>query len=107
MARARKKNGYLIAAIVLLVALILAFSNPGLSDFKNWYQENRAAVAKGSSTGLFGELKSAGGKLIGSIVSSDYVRVNVGIFSLYNSRNGDGRVVSSYLGIARSFVKIK
>jgi hypothetical protein len=106
MARARK-NSYLVLSLVLVVALLLALTNPGLSDFKNWYQLQSEQSAKAGSSGVVGDLAGAFGKLTGAAVSNAYQRTNLGLCSLFRSHDNKGAVRSSYLGFFRTFVKIK
>ncbi len=104
MARARRKNSYLILATVLLVALVLALTNPGTSDFKLWTQTSaKNETNKKTGFTFLGDLSGA----VAGVASSAYTRANFGLFSVYKSRNGKGVVIHSYLGIARTFISLK
>jgi hypothetical protein len=107
MARSPKKNSYLVTALVLFAALVLALMNPGMPEFKEYYQDAAAASARQSASGGMGELFGVIAKGVAGIKSSDYARANFGLFSLYRSRYSDGAVIHSYLGIAKSFIKMK
>jgi hypothetical protein len=106
MARSHK-NSWLAISLVLVVALLLALTNPSLHDFKEWYAIQNELNAKGSAGGAAGRLLGAIGNLAGKIRSSEYSRTNLGLCSLYQSRDADGAVIHSYLGAARYYVKLK
>lgn len=106
MARARK-NSYLFLSVILVVALVLALTNPGLSDFKAWYQHQSELSAKAGNGGVIGDLAGALGKLAGAAGSGAYQRSNLGLCSLYRAHNAKGEVTSSYLGLAKTFIRIK
>lgn len=106
MARSRK-DSYLAIALLLAVALFLALTNPGQGDFKAWMEIQGASSAKKGSTGGGAALLGALGKAAGSIKSSAYTRSNLGLVSLYRSTDSSGEVLHSYLGLARTFIKLK
>ena len=103
------KFPYFTLILILVVALFLALTNPNQTQFKNWYQTQSELQAKGDSSGAVGSLFSAAGKLVGGIEYSlgEYRRTDCGLFSLYRSRNSKGDIDHSYLGLARTFVKLK
>ena len=106
MAKTRK-DSYLIIALILAVALCLALTNPGQGDFRNWMEIQTATSVRNGNTGGGGAILGALGKAAGSIKSNAYGRTNLGLASLYRSTDGDGVVIHSYLGLARTFIKLK
>ena len=92
---------------LVVAALLLALLNPGMPEFKAYYQDQAAASVKDKTAGGVGDLFGVIAKGVAGITSSEYARANFGLFSLYRSRNGDGVVIHSYLGVARAFFKLK
>lgn len=106
MAKSRK-DSYLLIALVLAVALFLALTNPGQGDFRAWMEIQSASNAQKGATGGGGAILGALGKAAGGLKSNAYGRTNLGLFSLYRSTDSAGKVLHSYLGLARTFIKLK
>jgi len=101
------KFPYFTVILILVVALFLALTNPNQTQFKNWYQTQSELQAKGDSSGAVSDVVGAFAKVVGGLASSEYRRTDCGLFSLFQSRNSKGEVIHSYLGLARTFVKLK
>lgn len=106
MAKSRK-DSYLAIALLLAIALFLALTNPGPGDFKAWMEIQSAKNAKAGTTGLLNGALSAAGSLKGSLKSGLFERSNLGLVSLYSRKTGSGATAESYLGLARTFIRLK
>jgi hypothetical protein len=104
----KNKTGRTALLVLLLVVVFLAATNPGLPEFRNWFELQAASAVKEKAGGGIGELFGAIAKgAAGLAVDSDYRRSELGLASLYQSRNSKGEVIHSYLGIARTFIKLR
>ena len=106
MAKSRK-DSYLVIALLLAVALFLALTNPAQADFKAWMEIQTAATVQKGNSGGGGAILGALGKAAGSLKSNAYRRANLGLVSLYRSTDAEGKVIHSYLGLARTFIRLK
>lgn len=104
----KHKNARTVLFLVLIAILFLAATNPGMPEFRAWFQIQAASAVKEKTGAGIGELFGAIAKgAAGMAVDSDYRRSNLGLASLYMSRNSKGEVIHSYLGIARLFIKLR
>lgn len=101
---ARKKNSLAVFSVLLLVALLLALTNPGMSQFKNWMQASaERKTTEKTGIPLVGAISGA----VSGLVSNEYSRTNLGLLSLYANHDSKGRTLHVYLGAARLFVQLK
>ena len=105
----KKKNARTALLIVALIVLFLVATNPGLPEFRDWFQIQAANAVKQQAGNndvgeFFGAIAQGAARIA---VDSDYHRSNLLVCSLYQSKDGSGKVVHAYLGIARTFIKIR
>lgn len=110
----RSKDLLLAVGLTLFALLLLAATNPRPDQFEVWMeiQELRAERAgaeaprtPGSAeAGPFGSLESGGSA---KPVDSGFRRSDCLLFSVYSSRRSDGSLDRSYLGVARSFIRLR
>jgi len=105
----RNKNAALAAGLALFALLMLAATNPRAGQFDIWLeiQGIKAGTEAGSGApqgGAFGSVESAAGL---PAADSSFRRTNYFVFSLYSSRRADGSADRSYLGVARSFIRLR
>jgi hypothetical protein len=95
---------------------MLAATNPRRDQFDIWLEiqgirgassPRNGAPRKDEGTaqgGVFGSIESAAGL---PAADSGFRRTDCFVFSLYDSRRGDGSADRSYLGLARSFIRLR
>ncbi len=106
MAESRRTIGWLV--ILALLAALLAALNPTMDDFKAWRaaRAQDSAVSRGS-TGIARAFEEGAGALAGAlegIASGAFERTNYLVCSSYGSGGSKGPL---YLGIARTFIKLR
>jgi hypothetical protein len=108
----RNKNALLAAGLSLFVLLMLAATNPRPDQFSVWLEIQGIKEGTGSAqqsgadlqSGAFGTIASSGSL---PAIDSGFRQADCFIFSLYSSRKADGSPDRSYLGIARSFIRLR
>lgn len=105
-----KKRGGALAPIVILVlavALLVAL-NPTQVDFKEYYRKSaQAGAAKSVGGGVGNLLGSIASGAAGIVADAAFSRTNLGVASVYASKDREGKVQRAYLGVAKLFVKVK
>ncbi len=106
MAESKRSIGWLV--ILALLAALFAALNPTMDDFKAWRSARAqdAAVSR-DSTGIVRALEKGAGALAGAleeIGSGAFARKNYVVCRTYSSGGSKGPL---YLGIARTFIKLR
>jgi hypothetical protein len=106
MAESKRSIGWLV--ILALLAALLAALNPTMDDFKAWRAARaQDAAVSPDSTGIERAFETGAGAVAGlleEIGSGAYRRTNYVVCSAFGSGGSKGPL---YLGIARTFVKLR
>jgi hypothetical protein len=105
----RNKNAAVAVGLALFAVLMLAATNPRRDQFDIWLeiQGIRSPSRSGEEAaqgGAFGSIESAAGL---PAADSGFRRTDCFVFSLYDSRRADGSADRSYIGLARSFIRLR
>lgn len=98
----------MLSIVILLVAVVglLVFTNPTMDDFDTYIRQSVIKESEKQTQDALGRfLGSIVGGVAGSVISSQTVRSDYLLFSLYEARLGSEKLKA--LGICRNFILLE